>query len=647
MSLSQGQILQNRYQIVGLLGQGGMGSVYRAFDQTMSRPVAIKERIPDSNASPQGLAQVRAQFQREAQILGALSHPNLPHIYDFFSFGANEYVVMELIDGQSLDQVVQRHGAVDEQNVRIWAEQILDALTYVHARNIIHRDIKPANVIRKPDGTVVLVDFGLVKLLDPNNPYTATAMRRMGTPEYAPLEQFSPGMHTDARSDIYSLGAMLYHLLSGRTPLDVPRRLLDPALQISLRAINPSVSSQMEELIEKAMEVHPQNRYQTAQEMKLALSSPKMNAMSQRQTAPAAHTRTAAIPATGRALSYLGLMAAAFVVIVIGALGIGFFAMSALTKPTPSPEITADSRFAETRAASTAVARMTGIARLQPTESPSLESATNTPARTFTSTRIATTIGTRTRTAIAPIAPAASQKRFDFSKEGLGVVDIASGAQTKISAVEGIVTSAAWYPNGERMIVAWLKQGTVRQNNGQYVCGYSYRYGPYGWTYGPDYCNNPPDYFPSAFGGGLRLLSRSGDTISDLATGSPEPHFVGQPQISYSDAIWSPDGKSMAVLYKQADGNRCPFIGNSDAAGLRKLKDCEADDHPRFWSVDGKWLITWSERSPKLFAYDLEGGRRLPLEQLGRIQVYDERYFPWRVTDHPVCKGETGFWSCE
>ncbi|OQY99431.1 MAG: hypothetical protein B6D41_01495 [Chloroflexi bacterium UTCFX4] len=267
MALLPGQLLNQRYQIHALLGQGGMGSVYRATDTVMQRVVAIKERTPDANATPQGLQQAHAQFQREAQILGALSHPNLPHVYDFFNANGNEYVVMEFIAGQNLYDAVTASGAINEGAVRAWADQALDALEYIHAQNIIHRDIKPANIILKSDGKVVLVDFGLVKLVDANNPNTATAMRGMGTPEYAPLEQFSPGMHTDARSDIYSFGATLYHLLTGRAPLDVPRRLLNPRQQPTLRALNPKISSVMEIAVEKAMEIQPQARWQTARAM--------------------------------------------------------------------------------------------------------------------------------------------------------------------------------------------------------------------------------------------------------------------------------------------------------------------------------------------------------------------------------------------
>ena len=270
--LTPGQKLQNRYEIIAPLGAGGMGAVYRAKDLNMNRVVAVKEHLPDPNASPQTLAQARAQFQREAQILGALSHANLANVYDFFSFGANEYIVMELIEGQSLEQIVQQYGSVNEGAVRAWALQVLDALNYVHAQNVIHRDIKPANIILKPDGKVVLVDFGLVKLIDPNNPYTMTALRGMGTAGYAPIEQYAVGVgHTDARSDIYSLGATLYRLLTAREPVEVHQRLLNPTALPTPRVVNSKISQQAEMVVLKAMEVYPQNRFQSAVEMRQAL----------------------------------------------------------------------------------------------------------------------------------------------------------------------------------------------------------------------------------------------------------------------------------------------------------------------------------------------------------------------------------------
>jgi len=272
MSLAPGQFLNNRYQIIALLGQGGMGSVYRAYDQTLSRNVALKERHPDPNATPAALAQARTQFQREAKVLANLTHPNLPRVTDYFPFGNNEYLVMDFVEGKSLDQVIQQQGALPEATVLAWADQLLAALEYIHARGIIHRDIKPQNILLTPDGHVMLADFGLVKLLDPNDPRTLTALRGMGTPEYAPLEQYATGVgHTDARSDLYSFGATLYHLLTGRAPVEVHQRLLNPATLPTPRAVNPRISEQVEQVVLKALEVYPQNRFQNAAEMRQAL----------------------------------------------------------------------------------------------------------------------------------------------------------------------------------------------------------------------------------------------------------------------------------------------------------------------------------------------------------------------------------------
>jgi len=223
MALAVGQLLQNRYCILRLLGQGGMGAVYLAEDTRLGRQRAVKENIPDPYANPQVLAQMRQQFQVEARILAALDHPNLPKVYDFFSDAGNEYMVMEYVEGDNLAALLQRQGGpLPERPVLLWADQVLDALEELHGqqpRPIIHRDIKPANIILTTKGRIKLVDFGLVKLFDPSNPGTATAMKGMGTPEYAPLEQYGKGAgHTDARSDIYSLGATLYHLLTGVSP---------------------------------------------------------------------------------------------------------------------------------------------------------------------------------------------------------------------------------------------------------------------------------------------------------------------------------------------------------------------------------------------------------------------------------------------
>lgn len=268
MLLTQGEIVNNRYKIIEMLGKGGMGAVYRALDTSLERDVALKERSPDPNGTAQGMAQARAQFRREAQVLAHAKHPNLPQIFDYFSVDESEYIVMDLVAGENLHRLVQERGAQPEALVLNWARQILDALVYLHANKIIHRDIKPHNMILTPDDRIVLVDFGLVKLFDPGQPSTLTLLRGVGTPEYAPLEQYSREVgHTDPRSDIYAFGATLYTLLTGKPPADVHVRLLHPDTMHSVRDLNPKISFGTESIVEKAMGLYPQQRYQTAQDL--------------------------------------------------------------------------------------------------------------------------------------------------------------------------------------------------------------------------------------------------------------------------------------------------------------------------------------------------------------------------------------------
>src|SRR5215212_29713 len=136
MALENNTVLNERYEIYSMLGQGGMGAVYRGRDISLERLVAIKERAPDPNGTPPGMAQARTQFRREAQTLAQLAHPYLPRIYDYFSVGDSEYIVMDLIEGENLHSHVRTHGAQREQLVLSWTRQILDALIYLHSRNI-------------------------------------------------------------------------------------------------------------------------------------------------------------------------------------------------------------------------------------------------------------------------------------------------------------------------------------------------------------------------------------------------------------------------------------------------------------------------------------------------------------------------------
>ena len=268
MTVTTGQIIHNRYRIVSLLGQGGMGAVYRAWDTNLNIPVALKEMTPDPNADPRTLAQLRQQFEREAQVVASLDHPNMVRVTDYFSWGGSECLVMNFVEGESLVERIQRKGAQSEAQVLEWARQLLDALAYCHARDVVHRDVKPQNVIITPEGKPVLVDFGLVKLWDPRDPRTQTVVRDRGTPPYAPPEQYSAiAGHTDPRSDLYSLGATLYHTLTGEAPLSATDRMAMPERFTPPRSLAPHVSLQTEAAVLKAMKLPITQRFSTAQEM--------------------------------------------------------------------------------------------------------------------------------------------------------------------------------------------------------------------------------------------------------------------------------------------------------------------------------------------------------------------------------------------
>lgn len=294
MPLNPGQSLQGRYRIVTLLGKGGMGAVYRAWDLRLKIPVAVKEMVAQPGLDAQTLTELREQFEQEAVTLARMDHSNLVDVNDFFEEEGNAYLVMDYVEGESLAELIAREGVQTEEQVILWAQQILDALAYCHAQGILHRDIKPQNVIVRLDGRAVLVDFGLVKLWDPNDPQTRTVMRGMGTPEYAPPEQYDvQAGHTDPRSDIYSLGATLYHAMTGQVPPTATRRMSDRASFRAPRLLNQYISPQMDHVILTAMELPLEFRFPSAESMAEALTR-------QQRYTPPPQAGTYRLPEEGR-----------------------------------------------------------------------------------------------------------------------------------------------------------------------------------------------------------------------------------------------------------------------------------------------------------------------------------------------------------
>ncbi len=265
MPLSIGHVLENRYRTVILLGQGGMGAVYKAWDLNLNRPCAVKENLDTS-------AEAQRQFQREAQMLSSLRHPNLPVVTDhFFVPGSGQYLVMDFVEGEDLDQMLNRAGRLDQRQALNWMGQVCDALDHLHRQSpaIIHRDVKPANVKITPQGKAVLVDFGIAKVYDPTLRTTVGA--RAVAPGYSPPEQYGRG-RTDARTDVYAVGATLYTLLTGQEPPEAVELVAGSAALVPPQQANPGISPHVAAAILRAMDIRRTNRYPSAGAFRAALS---------------------------------------------------------------------------------------------------------------------------------------------------------------------------------------------------------------------------------------------------------------------------------------------------------------------------------------------------------------------------------------
>ncbi len=264
IQLAPGTLLNERYQIVKRIGGGGMGSVYQAEDRNLAnRKVAVKEMV-EMFADESARTKAIEDFKRESELLAGLEHISIPTIYDYF-FDAGRgryYLVMKFIDGGDLAARQRAMGGkVDELTVTKWAMDVCDVLDYIHSQNppIIYRDLKPANLmIDTRSNRVMLVDFGIARFVAP----TQKGVTAIGTMGYAPPELFAGNV--EARSDIYSLGATIFHLLTGHDPQDNPLLIFDFAKNPKPRQINPAITPQMEDLICRAVEHKPENRFASA-----------------------------------------------------------------------------------------------------------------------------------------------------------------------------------------------------------------------------------------------------------------------------------------------------------------------------------------------------------------------------------------------
>ena len=270
--LGQGEVLQGRYRVLKVLGCGGMGAVYYAEDLRLNnRPVAVKENFDPSPEAAQ-------QFRVEAELLASLRHPNLPQVFDYFTEPrtGKQYLVMDYIAGEDLEGIVEKGGPLDERTALRIMLQVFDAVEYLHRQNppIIHRDIKPSNIKVQPDGTAILVDFGIAKRYFPGKETVGAAAAV--TPGYSPPEQYGQGI-TDQRSDIYALGATLYFALTGQVPPEAIERVTQGDRLEPPRRRNPRISLPVERAILKAMAIRPMDRFFSVSEFKQALLTPTVS----------------------------------------------------------------------------------------------------------------------------------------------------------------------------------------------------------------------------------------------------------------------------------------------------------------------------------------------------------------------------------
>ena len=376
--LTPGTILQGRYNIVRQLGQGGMGTVYEAIDQRLDTTVALKETFFADE-------RLRKQFEREARLLARLHHPALPRVSDHFSEGEGQFLVMQYIPGDDLSEMMtQKRGPFPADQVLTWADQLLDALDYLHTQEpqIIHRDIKPQNLKLTARGQIILLDFGLAKGQAGEISRVTTAASIFGyTPNYAPLEQIQ-GLGTDSRSDLYSLAATIYHLLTGTKPPDALTRAaslvngqLDPL--VAATQLNAAVAPEVSNVLQQAMSQNREQRFPSAAEMRKALhrteqtatvinrgeaqtvlrppAAPTLaastlaastQAVGQQRTVATGETTVVRPLAGGARRRLFPWLLAASAVLVIGVTGLGFYLMQKrddvivkLESPSPSPEL--------------------------------------------------------------------------------------------------------------------------------------------------------------------------------------------------------------------------------------------------------------------------------------------------------------------
>jgi serine/threonine protein kinase/Tol biopolymer transport system component len=601
MILERGTLLNNRYKIVEILGQGGMGSVYRAVDENLGVEVAVKDNLFTTE-------EYARQFRREAVILANLRHTNLPRVTDHFVIeGQGQYLVMDYIEGEDLRQRMERVGVLPEEEVITIGAAVCDALAYLGSRQppIIHRDIKPGNVKITPQGHIFLVDFGLAKTLR-GSQATTTGARAM-TPGYSPPEQYGTA-RTDQRSDIFSLGATLYAALTGATPEDALARAMDQAELTPIRKHNPRITRRLATVIEKSLEVRPDDRYQIAEEFKQALFSASsssrrregdyivapppigereipddssLSPLGVEENIPRAEERSPQVLPISTPLDMLAinpspskprkrkkrsgcLLATLLAVIILIGGGWGFYyynpglASRAVAQYWPGglvsfpilPISTLTSLPIESEAATQTP--------VLPTETTVIEnvSVTDLPTATNTLSPTETNVPTETSTPIpTPFGGGSGQIAYASDASGIPqiyLIDVhGSGKRQLTDIIEG-ACQPSWSPDSKRLVFT-------------------------------SPCDGNKDYYP---GSALYVINEDGTGLLPLPTMKGGDY----------DPAWSPDGIHILFSSVRNSGRPQLYLLNLEDNNVISLSEKYAIDFQGVWSPDGREIIFISTR---------------------------------------------------
>lgn len=633
-------VLSSRYKVTSVLGCGAMGAVYLADDQRLNgRRCAVKENRLDPSASPDVQSQSRDQFLAEASVLARLDHPGLPKVSDYFIEDGREYLVMDYVDGEDLDSRLQRTNApLEEVLVLDWADQVLDALSYLHNQQpmpIIHRDIKPANLRLDTRNRIKLVDFGLVKLFDANNPHTKVELRGLGTPAYAPLEQFAGSdSHTDARSDIYALGATMYHMLTHVAPPNVHERLLNPEVLTAPNAVNPKISDKVQRIVLKAMGIHPTERYQSADEMRKAIAEKPSTAI-----VPPAKAAKPAKAKSGFSPVMFGLLALLFIVILGGA---AFFLLTDRAGSLPpqqanaafDPEPTATEFIPQSLSdAPTGTPTLTPEATEEPTGEPTAEpeeTPTDAPTPTLVTSPTATSTVVAVQSGAIPASslvgtiayPVFSGNSYDLyfgQADGSGTTLFRKGASQPAFSLDGTrVAFHSWRLDSwglmtmdltasdgylvarfvEDQLPTWSSDGTEiiffsrreGDRKSRLMKVGSTQVGSNGIVLGEG-------EYPAVGATGRLAFKGWGATGSGIKTASTNLNEIQSVTGSNDDTapMLSPSGDRV-VFMSHRQGNWDIFIANADGSEAQPLAETEFEEGLPVWSPDGKAIAFVTNR---------------------------------------------------